>query len=104
MFGSVAGVFGNRGQADYAAANDALDSLARLWAAGRPGQAGRVLTVDWGPWAGGGMVTPELEREYARRGVALIDPADGAASLLAELAAASGPAQVIYMCGEVPGD
>ncbi|HWS39446.1 MAG TPA: SDR family NAD(P)-dependent oxidoreductase, partial [Actinoplanes sp.] len=85
LFGSVSGVFGNRGQSDYAAANDALDTLARTWQ-GRI--ARRVLSVDWGPWApeAGGMVTPELAREYARRGVDLIDPADGVAALLAELA------------------
>ncbi|BEL03910.1 hypothetical protein Q0Z83_021010 [Actinoplanes sichuanensis] len=86
VFGSVSGVFGNRGQADYSAANDALDTLARTW---RHGQvARRVLSVDWGPWApqAGGMVTPELAREYARRGVGMIDPAEGVAALLAELA------------------
>jgi acyl transferase domain-containing protein/NAD(P)H-dependent flavin oxidoreductase YrpB (nitropropane dioxygenase family) len=99
LFGSVSGVFGNRGQADYAAANDALDTLARHWS----GSAGRVLAIDWGPWAGGGMVSPELEREYARRGVTLIDPAAGVACLLAELADPTGPAQVVYLCGEVPG-
>jgi NAD(P)-dependent dehydrogenase (short-subunit alcohol dehydrogenase family) len=95
LFASVAGVFGNRGQADYAAANDALDSLARTWA-GR--FRGRVLAVDWGPWAGAGMVSAELEREYARRGVGLIGVDDGVACLLRELA--WGPrdvSQVVYM-------
>ncbi|MEU9081084.1 SDR family NAD(P)-dependent oxidoreductase [Streptomyces sp. NPDC048357] len=84
LFGSVAGVYGNRGQTDYAAANDALDGLAHTWAESFPG---RVLSVDWGPWAAeaGGMVTPELERAYARRGIPLIDPAAGAAAFLAEL-------------------
>jgi NAD(P)-dependent dehydrogenase (short-subunit alcohol dehydrogenase family) len=101
LFGSVSGVFGNRGQADYSAANDALDSLAHQWSARC---AGRVVAVDWGPWAGGGMVSPVLEREYARRGITLIDPAAGVSSLLAEIAASRGPAQVVYMCDEVPGD
>jgi acyl transferase domain-containing protein/NAD(P)H-dependent flavin oxidoreductase YrpB (nitropropane dioxygenase family) len=101
LFGSVSGVFGNRGQADYSAANDALDSLAHAWSARLPG---RVVTVDWGPWAGGGMISPELEREYARRGVPLIDPRAGVSCLLAELAAGFGPAQVVYLCGEVPSD
>jgi acyl transferase domain-containing protein/NAD(P)H-dependent flavin oxidoreductase YrpB (nitropropane dioxygenase family) len=100
LFGSVSGVFGNRGQVDYAAANDALDTLAHLWAGRRPG---RVVCVDWGPWAGAGMVSAELARDYARRGVTLIDPAAGAACLLAELAATDGPAQVVYLCGEAPG-
>jgi acyl transferase domain-containing protein/NADP-dependent 3-hydroxy acid dehydrogenase YdfG len=99
LFGSVSGVFGNRGQADYSAANDALDTLAHM----RAGQGtGRVVSVDWGPWAGAGMVSPELEREYARRGVTLIDLRAGVAALLSELADPSGPAQVVYMCDEVP--
>ncbi|MFF4233661.1 SDR family NAD(P)-dependent oxidoreductase [Streptomyces sp. NPDC001820] len=87
LFGSVAGVLGNRGQADYAAANDALDTLATTpaWSRRFPG---RVLAVDWGPWAAeaGGMVTPELERMYASRGIPLLDPAAGTAAFLAELA------------------
>ncbi len=102
LFGSVAGVFGNRGQVDYAAGNDALDTLARA-ASGR--FAGRVVSVDWGPWgsshAGGGMVSPELAREYARRGIGLIDPVEGVEALLAELAGPlDGPAQVVYMCAD----
>jgi NAD(P)-dependent dehydrogenase (short-subunit alcohol dehydrogenase family) len=86
LFGSVAGVFGNRGQADYAAANDALDTLAHAWASA--GFPGRVLALDWGPWAAesGGMVTPELERAYARRGIPLIRPDAGTVAFLAELA------------------
>jgi acyl transferase domain-containing protein/NAD(P)H-dependent flavin oxidoreductase YrpB (nitropropane dioxygenase family)/NAD(P)-dependent dehydrogenase (short-subunit alcohol dehydrogenase family) len=101
LFGSVSGVFGNRGQADYSAANDALDSLARRWSGKL---ARRVVCIDWGPWAGAGMIGPELEREYARRGVRLIDPVAGTGCLLAELAAEVGPAQVVYMCGGTSGD
>ncbi|WP_223838064.1 type I polyketide synthase [Streptomyces venezuelae] len=90
LFGSVAGVYGNRGQTDYAAANDALDTLAHAWSESFPG---RVLAVDWGPWAAeaGGMVTPELERAYARRGIPLIEPAAGVAAFLAELALVLAP-------------
>jgi acyl transferase domain-containing protein/NAD(P)H-dependent flavin oxidoreductase YrpB (nitropropane dioxygenase family) len=87
LFGSISAVLGNRGQVDYAAANDALQSLGTDWSA-RTGH--RALTVHWGPWAptGGhhGMVTPELGREYARRGISLIDPEEGTAALLRELA------------------
>ncbi|MFI1302099.1 SDR family NAD(P)-dependent oxidoreductase [Streptomyces sioyaensis] len=100
LFGSVAGVFGNRGQADYAAANDALDTLAVAWSARAPG---RVLAVDWGPWAatGGGMVTEELERAYARRGVALLDPDAAVAALLDELA--RGTAAQVVLAAEANG-
>lgn len=94
LFGSIAGVFGNRGQVDYAAANDALDTLAR-GAGDRFG--GRVVSVDWGPWAGTGMVSAELEREYARRGIGLIDPDDGVAALLRELRSGAADAQVVLM-------
>jgi acyl transferase domain-containing protein/NAD(P)H-dependent flavin oxidoreductase YrpB (nitropropane dioxygenase family) len=100
LFGSVSGVFGNRGQADYSAANDALDALAWIWT---PGTGGRVLAVDWGPWAapdnGTGMVSAELTREYARRGIGLIEPDDGVACLIDELARGTDP-QVVYMCAD----
>ncbi|MEV7548968.1 SDR family NAD(P)-dependent oxidoreductase [Amycolatopsis sp. NPDC089917] len=87
LFGSVAATLGNRGQSDYAAANDALEALGHRWSTvyGRRG-----LTVHWGPWAptgvNNGMVTPELMRDYARRGIELIDPEEGTLSLLRELA------------------
>ncbi|MEC4021135.1 KR domain-containing protein, partial [Streptomyces sp. H27-D2] len=110
LFGSVAGVFGNRGQADYAAANDALDTLAHSWSRRFPG---RVLAIDWGPWSSGagGMVTPELERAYARRGIPLIDPDAGTAAFLAELAHGTDTQVVVMaqdmaqdMAGDMPGE
>ena len=82
FFSSVASAFGNRGQADYAAANDVLDKLAYSLQ-GRT--QGRVVSINWGPWAGAGMVSPELEREYARRGIGLIPMTDGVEALLQEL-------------------
>ena len=94
LFGSIAGVFGNRGQVDYAAANDALDTLARR---ASEHLTGRVVSVDWGPWAGTGMVSAELEREYERRGIGLIDPDDGVACLLRELGSGRADAQVVLM-------
>jgi acyl transferase domain-containing protein/NAD(P)H-dependent flavin oxidoreductase YrpB (nitropropane dioxygenase family)/NAD(P)-dependent dehydrogenase (short-subunit alcohol dehydrogenase family) len=82
FFSSVSGAFGNRGQTDYAAANATLDALAHNLRATRNT---RVLSVNWGPWAGAGMVRPELEAEYGRRGVALISPEDGAERFIHEL-------------------
>ncbi|WP_229686941.1 SDR family NAD(P)-dependent oxidoreductase, partial [Longimycelium tulufanense] len=92
IFGSVSGVYGNRGQADYAAANDACDTLARVW---RTRLRGRVLVADWGPWAGGGMVTPELAREYARLGIVLLEPDAAVTALLNEIAAGN-ETQVLF--------
>ncbi|MFF0740142.1 SDR family NAD(P)-dependent oxidoreductase [Streptomyces sp. NPDC004111] len=99
LFGSIAGVLGNRGQSDYAAANDALDTLARRWT-GRV--ADRVLALDWGPWAAesGGMVTAGLERAYARQGIGLIDPDAGVAAFLRELAFGHDP-QVLHAAGDL---
>jgi NAD(P)-dependent dehydrogenase (short-subunit alcohol dehydrogenase family) len=81
-FGSIAGVFGNRGQVDYAAANAALGAIARYL---DRRIAGRAVCIHWGPWAGTGMVSPALAREYARRGIGLIDPEDGVKCLMDEL-------------------
>jgi NAD(P)-dependent dehydrogenase (short-subunit alcohol dehydrogenase family)/acyl carrier protein len=86
LFGSIAAALGNRGQSDYAAANDALEALGRRWST--PDRRG--LTVHWGPWAAaetnGGMVSPELMRSYVARGIKLIDPEEGPLALLRELA------------------
>ncbi|MEU7137112.1 SDR family NAD(P)-dependent oxidoreductase [Streptomyces sp. NPDC046261] len=75
LFSSVAGFFGNRGQADYAMANEALNHLAVALKDAHP--AARVTALNWGAWEGG-MVTPELARMFAERGVPLIPLADGA--------------------------
>jgi NAD(P)-dependent dehydrogenase (short-subunit alcohol dehydrogenase family) len=87
LFGSIAAALGNRGQIDYASANDALEQVGHRWS-GTDGRRG--LTVHWGPWAptgtNDGMVTPELMRSYAKRGIELIDPEEGTQSLLRELA------------------
>jgi NAD(P)-dependent dehydrogenase (short-subunit alcohol dehydrogenase family)/malonyl CoA-acyl carrier protein transacylase len=82
FFSSVASVFGNRGQIDYAAANDVLDKLAVVLNSRLPA---RVLSINWGPWGDGGMVSPELARELARRGVGLIAPEEGVEEFIAEL-------------------
>src|SRR6266478_6519810 len=77
FFSSVAGRFGNRGQTDYAAANEALNKLA-LWLDRR--WPCRVVSLIWGPWSGVGMVS-DLEGHLGRRGLGMISPADGAPRL-----------------------
>ncbi|MFR9800879.1 beta-ketoacyl synthase N-terminal-like domain-containing protein [Pseudonocardia sp. RS010] len=80
VFGSVAGVLGNPGQADYAAANEALDRAAATLS--QKGQRGTA--IHWGAWDGG-MVTPELKELFAARGVALLDPTTAAAAFVEEI-------------------
>ncbi len=92
LFASVSGLFGNRGQVDYAAANDALAQLARRW---DRQIAGRVVAIDWGPWNGSGMVSPELAREFSKRRVGLLEPQDAMDHLFDELARGAGPEVVV---------
>ena len=82
FFSSVAGRFGNRGQADYAAANDALNKLA-VWLDRR--WSGRVVSMIWGPWSGVGMVS-DLEAHLGRQGFGMILPEVGSPRLGDELA------------------
>ncbi|TDW99258.1 type I polyketide synthase [Dinghuibacter silviterrae] len=82
LFSSVASVYGNRGQTDYAAANSVIDRYAREL---KKLIQGKVLAINWGPWKGAGMVTPGLEREYERKGIGLIPLETGKESFLNEL-------------------
>jgi NAD(P)-dependent dehydrogenase (short-subunit alcohol dehydrogenase family) len=81
FFASVAGRFGNRGQADYAAANEVLSKLARYLDQRWPG---RVVSIAWGPWSSIGMVS-ELEDHLGRRGLQMIPPDVGPRFLEEEL-------------------
>jgi acyl transferase domain-containing protein/NADP-dependent 3-hydroxy acid dehydrogenase YdfG len=82
FFASVAGRFGNRGQGDYAAANEVINKLAvyldKQW-------PGRVVSMNWGPWDKSGMVSDELREEFARRGVRLIAPKSGSQLMVEEI-------------------
>ena len=82
LFSSVTGRMGNRGQADYAMANEVLNKIAQQFSA-RSAPC-RVVAINWGPWDGG-MVTPGLKREFQRRGVALIPVELGARQVVAEM-------------------
>ncbi|MEU9001830.1 type I polyketide synthase, partial [Streptomyces sp. NPDC048551] len=69
-FSSIAGVWGVGDHGAYAAANAHLDALAEQ----RRAQGVPVLSVAWGPWAAGGMVSEEAHEQLRRRGVPLITP------------------------------
>ncbi|MRH88307.1 acyltransferase domain-containing protein [Nocardia sp. SYP-A9097] len=81
LFTSVAGLFGNAGQADYAAANEALGRFAVSWGQRHPDRY--VTALDWGAWDGG-MVTPALREHFRMRGIPLLAPAAGAAAFTAQ--------------------
>lgn len=79
LFSSVAGFYGNAGQADYSLANEILNKLAHHLKQHQP--ECQVLSIGWGPWDGG-MVTPQLKRIFERSNIPLISPADGSAALV----------------------
>lgn len=63
FFSSVASLLGSLGQSNYAAANQFMDSLAHyLHLQGKP-----ALSINWGPWAEGGMAS-ELQ-QYQRENI-----------------------------------
>ncbi|QUQ65443.1 type I polyketide synthase [Kutzneria sp. CA-103260] len=77
LFSSGSAVWGQSGQAGYAAANAFADAFAdRRRAAGRP-----ATSVAWGAWGGGGMVDSETEPMLTRLGVLTMPPAIATAAL-----------------------
>lgn len=82
LFSSVAGCFGNRGQVDYAAANETLNKLAlhmdRRW-------RGRVVSLNWGPWASNGMASESIRQQFIDRGMTPIELAAGCLAFDREL-------------------
>lgn len=105
LFSSVASVFGNPGQTDYAAANSVLDSLARLL---HERHAVPAFAINWGPWEGAGMVSPTLAREYARRGIPLL-PLEAGKKLFVDELMQGTESQVLIMAetrvsAVVPGE
>ena len=102
VFSSTAGALGNPGQADYAAANGALDAFARARAAevaaGR--RQGRTVSFNWPYWREGGMRIDArtlgwIEQETGLR------PLETAAGLAAFAAGLAGTEpQMMVLAGE----
>jgi NAD(P)-dependent dehydrogenase (short-subunit alcohol dehydrogenase family) len=84
LFSSVSGRFGNAGQTDYAAASEVLNKLSQKLLAST---SAKVTAINWGPWLSGGMVTPQIEKQFAERGVKLIRPDVGCQMFADELLA-----------------
>jgi malonyl CoA-acyl carrier protein transacylase len=92
FFSSVAGRFGNIGQADYSAANEVLNKLAGRLGHAHPGL--HALAINWGPWDAG-MVSDDLRRLYAARGIEPIAPAAGRRHFLDALERGPGKSEIV---------
>lgn len=75
LFSSAAAFYGNKGQADYAMANEILNRVAHALKRHLPNAS--IKSFNWGPWASG-MVDATLARYFEDRGIALIPVAQGA--------------------------
>ena len=82
LYSSVAGFYGNIGQSDYALSNEILNKSAHLLKQQYP--QCHVVAINWGGWDSG-MVTPELKKEFARRGIEIIPVEAGTKMLVNEL-------------------
>ncbi len=94
LFSSTAGVVGNAGQSNHAAANAFLDQLAlHRRALGLPAQS-----IAWGPWSGLGKAEEERERieaQLSAMGVGWIDRERGIEALDSLLRYDSGMSAVL---------
>ena len=89
-FSSISSVWGSKGQAHYGAANHFLDVLAHY----RRGLGLPALSVNWGPWAGGGMALAEFQEFLTRMGVTGLQPKGAIAALESLLGAGCTQATV----------
>lgn len=102
FFSSIAGVLGNTGQADYAAANAFMDAYARyrnaLAAAGQ--RKGPTLSINWPLWQEGGMRIDRETQQLLRQstGLAAMETPAGIRAFYQGLAA--GRDQVMVAAGE----
>ncbi len=74
LFTSVAGRYGNRGQSDYAAANETLNRMA--WDLQHRWSDTRVISINWGPWDAG-MASEAVKQAFRERGIDPIPVAAG---------------------------
>ncbi len=99
VFSSVAGRFGNRGQCDYAAANDLLSKVVLAARAGRPRT--RCFAIDWTVWGGVGLAARSGVAEVMRESGFEVLPAATGAAMFCDEVVRGGDAPEIVIAGGV---
>ena len=92
VYSSASSVLGSPGQANYATANALLDGLA----ADREARGLPATSINWGPWAKGGMATSHAARaNLSAQGLIPLEPTAALNALDAIVAHGIGQATVI---------
>ncbi len=103
LFSSGAGVTGNAGQADYAAANAFMDAFAvyRSGLVGRKQRQGKTVSINWPLWKEGGMrVDPTVQQTFREAtGMAPMETPAGRQAFYRALAV--GVPQIWVVAGDV---
>jgi NAD(P)-dependent dehydrogenase (short-subunit alcohol dehydrogenase family) len=93
-FSSIAGRFGNGGQADYSSANDLLCKLTSSLRTTRP--ATRGIAIDWTAWGGIGMATRgSIPKMMELAGIDMLPPEAGIPIIRRELTAGGTRGEVV---------
>ena len=93
-FSSVAGRFGNHGQADYSSANDLLCKVASAMRRTHPKT--RAIVIDWTAWGGIGMASRgSIPKIMEAAGIDMLQPEAGIPIIRRELTAGGTRGEVV---------
>ena len=93
-FSSIAGRFGNAGQADYSSANDLLCKFASSFRTTRPSTRG--IVIDWTAWGGIGMATRgSIPKMMELAGIDMLPPDAGIPIIRRELTTGSTRGEIV---------
>ncbi|MFC1853410.1 SDR family NAD(P)-dependent oxidoreductase, partial [candidate division CSSED10-310 bacterium] len=99
LFSSVAGRFGNKGQTDYAAANDLLNKYAAWLNHHHPHL--KAIALNWTGWAEVGMATKEsIKKIFEQEGITFIPLQQGTPMVRQEIQHC-GPESEIVIAGKL---